>query len=158
MSGFGRMTRIGVAGVVLCATTACTTLYRDHGYAPTEHDLAEIKVGADTRQTVSEKIGAPGTTGVLVDSGWYYVQSRYSQFAFQAPKEVERQVVAISFDKRGVVTNVERFGLEKGEVVTLSRRVTDSNTRGVGFLKQLLGSLGRVNAAQIFNRPGSGAP
>ena len=35
----------------------------------------------------------------------------------------ERQVVAISFNESGTVTNVERFGLERGQIVVLSRRV-----------------------------------
>ncbi|KPQ14077.1 MAG: hypothetical protein HLUCCO18_16175, partial [Rhodobacteraceae bacterium HLUCCO18] len=42
-------------------------------------------------------------------------------------------------------SNVERFGLEDGNVVALSRRVTDSNVQGIGFLRQLLGNLGRIN-------------
>ena len=69
---------------------------------------------------------------------------------WHAPKEIKREVVAISFNDKGVVSNVERFGLAQGEVVPLSRRVTESNVKGIGFIRQLLGSIGRVNAGQIL--------
>ena len=51
--------------------------------------------------------------------------------------------------EEGKVENVERFGLENGQVVAISRRVTDSNIKGVGFLRQLLGNIGRLRADQF---------
>jgi outer membrane protein assembly factor BamE (lipoprotein component of BamABCDE complex) len=145
--------RIGLAGLLVLMLAGCQSLYRNHGWAPTDEDLSAIAVGTDTRETVAQAIGAPGTSGILADSGWYYVQSRYEHYAYRAPKEIDRQVVAISFDDSGVVSNVERFGLEDGQVVALSRRVTDENTRGVGFLRQLFGNLGRLDASQLLGGP-----
>ena len=60
-------------------------------------------------------------------------------------------MVAIRFDDNGVVSNIERFGLEDGNVVALSRRVSASNIEGIGFLRQLMGNLGRLDAAGIIN-------
>ena len=62
-----------------------------------------------------------------------------------ASKEIERQVVAISFSSNGVVQNIERFGLERGEVVQISRRVTSSSVKDKSFLRQLLGNIGRFS-------------
>jgi len=53
-------------------------------------------------------------------------------------------VLAISFDQNGVLSNIESFGLEDGQVVTLSRRVTDSSVTNQNFLRQLLGNIGRI--------------
>ncbi len=50
-----------------------------------------------------------------------------------------------------MVTNIERFGLERGQVVRLSRRVTTENTQGVGFLRQAFGNLGRINPGDLFD-------
>jgi outer membrane protein assembly factor BamE (lipoprotein component of BamABCDE complex) len=66
-------------------------------------------------------------------------------YTYQAPEVIERDVVAISFDAGGVVTNIERFGLEDGQLVQLSRRVTDSSVRDLGFFRQLMRNLGRVD-------------
>lgn len=143
--------RLGAIGLTLLALTACTAIYRNHGYAPADTDLEAIVVGESTRQDVARAVGRPSSIGVLADSGWYYVGSRFRHFAWKAPEEVERQVVAISFDGDGVVENVERFGLEGGQVVVLSRRVTDSNIKGLSFLRQLLGNVGNISAAQVFD-------
>jgi outer membrane protein assembly factor BamE (lipoprotein component of BamABCDE complex) len=66
------------------------------------------------------------------------------------PEVIEREVVAVSFDSAGRVANVERFGLEQGRVVPISRRVTSSSTANKGFLRQLLGNLGRFNAGDFI--------
>lgn len=144
--------RLLALGLVLVAVTACTPIYRNHGYAPSEDELAEIVVGVDTRETVADLIGSPSASGVLRDSGYYYVSQRIRTFATRRPQVVERQVVAITFDDEGVVRNVERFGLEDGNVVALERRVTDSNIEGITFIRQLLGNIGRFTAEQILGQ------
>ena len=141
----------GLAGLaVIAALTACSATYRNHGYVPTEEELSFVAVGVDTRDTVASAIGKPGTSGLLTEGGWYYVQSRFKHHGPRKPEEVEREVLAVSFDEDGVVENIERFGLEDGRVVVLSRRVTDSNIKGVSFIRQLLGSIGRLNAEDLL--------
>lgn len=142
-----------VGAIVLVALSACTAIYENHGYVPTDADLADVVVGKSTTEDVALAVGRPSAIGVLTGSGWYYVGSRFKQVGPRAPQEIDRQVVAISFDENGVVTNVERFGLEKGEVVAISRRVTATNVKGVGLLRQLLGSLGKLNANQLLGGP-----
>ncbi len=48
------------------------------------------------------------------------------------------------------MSNIERFGLEEGRVVVLNRRVTDSNTQGVSFLRQLFSNFGTFNASDFL--------
>ncbi len=152
MLTLGRVSK-GIA--VLCALSilaSCAPIFSYHGFVPTEQDLEEIEVGVDTRTTVASIIGKPGTSGLLEESGWYYVRSEFEHAPVRGPQEIDRQVVAISFDDNNVVANVERFGLERGEVVVLSRRVTDSNIEGVSFLGQLFGSTASAaNIARIFS-------
>ena len=141
----GRSARALCTGVALLATTACTPLYDNHGYTPTDEQLNDLFVGVDTRQTVSDLIGTPTSSGMLRDSGYYYVSQRVRTWAWQAPEVIEREVVAISFDSNGVVSNIERFGLQDGNVVALSRRVTSSNVEGLNFLQQLFGNVGSLD-------------
>lgn len=140
------------AMLVLCLlAAACSPVYRKHGYVPLDADLEEIVVGTSTQQDVATMVGRPASQGLLTDGGWYYVGSRFRSYGALPDAEIDRQVVAISFDAGGVVENVERFGLERGRIVVLSRRVTDSNIKGVGFLRQLLGNIGRVSAGQLID-------
>ncbi len=131
-----------VAVSLLVAVSACTSQYRNHGYVPTEEDLAEVTVGVDTRDTVSETIGAPSAAGVLDSSGYYYVRSRVRHFGARKPEVVERRIVAITFDQRGVVKNVEEYALEDGQAVPISRRVTDNDLDTRGVIAQILKNIG----------------
>ncbi|SEM82243.1 outer membrane protein assembly factor BamE [Palleronia pelagia] len=142
--------RRGIALGLVLALAACTAVYRNHGYVPTDQDLAQLDVGVSTQADVTQAIGRPTSMGVLDDSGWYYVQSRFRNFGWRAPEEIDREVVAVSFNSGGTVSNIERYGLEDGRVVRLSRRVTEANVQGVGFLRQLFGNLGNFNAADFF--------
>ncbi len=145
-----RSANMAVVGLLAVTLSACQPLYRDHGYAPTDAELSVVVVGTDTRETVATAVGRPSASGVLNDSEWYFVESRYRQRGVRAPQEIERQVVVISFNEGGTVSNIERFGLEDGRVVALSRRVTETNITGVSFIGQLLGNFGRLTADQLI--------
>lgn len=150
----GSVTRRGAMAIALGAglmMAACSPVFRNHGYIPTDEDLAQIQVGTSTRDDVAASVGRPSSAGLLQGSGWYYVGSRWKLVGAREPQEIDRQVVAISFDAGGRVANVERFGLEQGQVVALSRRVTESNIRGIGIVRQLLGNLGRISADQLVD-------
>lgn len=142
-----RKARVGLiaAGVAVLVMAGCTGLTRSHGWVPSEADLQEIIPGVDTRGTVEDVLGVPSTVGVLGDSGLYYVQSTMEAVAWRAPEVVDRQIVAIRLDSDEVVTNIERFGLEDGQVVRLSRRVTESAASDIGFIRRLFGNIGGID-------------
>lgn len=144
----GGKASLAILGLLL-SLGACAPQYSNHGYIPPAEDLALIEVGSDTKETVAEKIGIPQSSGVLTNSGYYYVRMRKRAIGPLAPEEIERQVLAISFSESGVVQNVERFGLERGKVVPLERRVTSSPVSDKSFIRQLLGNLGRFNPASL---------
>ena len=97
-----------------------------------------------------ELVGFPVSESLRGSGAWYYLAALQETVAFRAPVTTDRQLVAISIDPEGTVSNIERFTLEDGRVVTLSRRVTNDPTKGVNFLRQALGNLGRFNAADAF--------
>jgi len=148
-----RSSKIRTATAILAVTlvTACASVYRNHGYVPSEDELSTIVVGVDSRTTVDEVIGAPSAGGLLSDGDYYYVRSRVKHFGMMRPDVVERQVLAISFDSSDVVQNIERFGLEDGRVIPLTRRVTSSSVEGKGFLRQLVGNIGNFNPGAFLN-------
>ncbi|MDW4497589.1 outer membrane protein assembly factor BamE [Sulfitobacter sp. D35] len=128
---------------------ACQAQYRNHGYVPSAEELSQIAVGVDTRASVEEALGSTGAGSVAGDRGIYYVRSRVRSFAIREPEVVDRRVVAISFNDAGVVSNVESFGLERGRMVPLTRRVTSSPSDDKPFLNQLLGNLGRIGPSGL---------
>ncbi|MDO5705143.1 MAG: outer membrane protein assembly factor BamE [Paracoccus sp. (in: a-proteobacteria)] len=136
--------------VALLALAACAPIFRNHGYVPPPEDLEQIVVGQTTVDMLDTMIGRPSAQGLLTGAGWYYVGSRWRDFGPMPSQEVERQVVAISFAPSGVVTNVERFGLERGRVVVLSRRVTEGSVTEVSFITQLMRNIGNFQAGDLI--------
>ena len=142
-----------IRSAALAATLAlagCGATFQTHGYAPDPGELSLLTVGLDTMDSVESQVGRPSTAGVLRGNAWYYVEERRRQFGPRAPRPISRELVALSFDEAGTLTNVERFGLERGRVVTLSRRVTRSTIREFGLIQQLLRNFGRIDVGQTL--------
>lgn len=154
--GIGRLSGHRFATVIVLALglAACSAQFRYHGYMPSESELATVVVGQSTRDDVVALVGAPSATGVIDESAFYYVQSRFRDYGYRAAQEVQRELVKISFTPSGVVQNIERFGMEDGNVVALSRRVTDDNLRDTTFIRQLLGNIGRFDLGSMLDSGG----
>lgn len=148
---FSRRHIMALALTVPMALAACTATYRNHGYVPPEDELAQVAIGQTSRDQLEGMIGRPSAQGVLTGSAWYYVGSRWEYFGARQPREIDRQVLVVSFSESGTVANVERFGLERGQVVTLSRRVTTTGVASLGLIRQLMGNVGRVSAGQLLD-------
>ena len=144
-----RWTRL-IAGVALTAAlTACSPIVQTHGYAPHPAELAEIRVGVDTRASVQSKIGRPASTGIFTDQGWYYVSSKVEQLTYHAPKVVDRRVVAITFDQNDTVAAVNEYGLEDGRIIDLVTETTPTHGRQLTILEQAFGNIG-VMTGSVF--------
>lgn len=141
---FSKIIRATALVGALSALLACGPTYRNHGYVPPQDELDQIVIGIDTRSSVEETLGTSGSTSVVEDSALYFVRSRVRVVAMLNPEVIEREVVAVSFDTNGIVENVESFGLERGQIVRLTRRVTDSSVAGKSFFRQLIGNIGSI--------------
>ena len=133
--------------------SACVPQFRNHGYVPPQDEILALRPGVDTRESVAELVGPPTASGTLEGGDYYYVRSRFRTFGAFAPEEISREIVAMNFDAGGTLRNIERYGLEDGRAVVLSRRVTDDNLRDTTFLRQLLGNVGRFNAEDFLGEP-----
>ena len=147
--------RFGLMVLVCLAVTACTRLYNTHGYTPTDEDLAQVVVGQTSSDEVVALIGPPTIDEFVSGGAWYYVKSRYETYAYREPKEIDREVLAVSFTADKRVSNIQRFGLEDGRIVMISSRVTGTGFDMVSTLRRIFGALGNFSAA---NALGGGAP
>ncbi len=154
MNGVNNLRRARAIPALLCAAllvlAACSATVRKHGYVPPEEALNAVIVGVDTRESLEASIGKPSTSGVLRESSWFYIGSQVRHFGARKPEEISREVVAVRFDEGGTVSNVERFGLERGEVVVLSRRVTETTVRDVTFIRQLIRNFGNFDFGEAL--------
>jgi outer membrane protein assembly factor BamE (lipoprotein component of BamABCDE complex) len=133
------------------AVSACEPVRQTHGYVPADAYVKRIKVGEDSRGDIVSKIGRPSTTGTFeADEEWYYISRSTETRAFFAPKATEQKVMVLSFDADGVVSGVDRYSLEDGQVIDLVTRTTPTRGKRLTFLQQLLGNIGKFSPAQIL--------
>lgn len=136
-----------ICAALLGLAAACTPIVDNHGYAPDEASLAEVQAGFDSRDTVMRKVGRPGLSGVIRQDGWYYVASTVQTEGWSRPEEIDRRVVAIRFGEDGLVSSVERYGMEDGRVINLVTRTTPTYGREMTVLQQLFGNIGNLSAS-----------
>lgn len=146
----GRSKHLFLVAASALALSACESTYTNHGFAPQIAQLEQLS-SSDTRGSVLRQLGQPSATGTFNSENWYYQASRVENYAFYAPKIVDRKVVAIRFDQAGRVANVARYGIEEGQIIDLITRTTPTYGREITLLQQLFGNIGRVGADQFFD-------
>lgn len=133
------------------AVTGCTsmnigdTIY--NGYVLDEQSLNLIPVGS-SREQVLLTMGTPSTTATFDNEVFYYIsQKRERPAAFMKPHIVSQSVLAVYFDKDGVVTKRANYTLQDGKVFDTISRTTPTGGRDLTFLQQLLaGGSGAASA------------
>ena len=90
MSGMTKRFALTAAAAVLAVGVACSPIYQDHGYVPLERELRTVQVGADTRETVKEKVGDPSTGGIVNEGDYYWVRSRFRTIGPREPEVIEQ--------------------------------------------------------------------
>ena len=127
------------AGVALVcgALIACTPVTYERGFLSDPALEATIQKGADTKATIQERLGYPTTSATFGDETWYYISSRERQIAFFQPTVQSRNILAVAFDKEGKVSELNRYTLRDGNVVSFETRQTPARGREMTFLQQL---------------------
>jgi outer membrane protein assembly factor BamE (lipoprotein component of BamABCDE complex) len=153
--------RLAIALVAVGAlSAACTPSVSFQGYQAIEARPADVKVGADTKNTVRTKLGSPSTVSTFDPNVWFYISQISQHQAFYKPKVIRRDIVAISFNKDDqTVAKVDTLSLADGRVLAFNGRETPTRGRPLGVMEQLLGTLGQgeLNNQQDINpgtRPG----
>ena len=126
---------------------ACSPTINQRGNLPDTIVLAELEPGKATRQDVARKLGSPSSVASFGDDTWYYIASRTERFAFYKPKLVAQQIVAIEFDKRGLIKSVKQYGLDEARDIDPVDRVTPTSGKKLTIIQQLVENIGRFAGA-----------
>lgn len=138
-----RRLAFAAAAAALLATGACAPLSTYSGFQAIDQRPADVKVGEDTKSTVSAKLGSPSATSTFDPNTWFYISQLTDRVAFYKPRVAKRDVVAINFDKDSEkVASVNSYTLKDGKVVAFNGRETPTRGREMTILEQLLGNVG----------------
>lgn len=131
-------------------SVACAPIVRNHGYVPLPEDLALLEVGVSSKENVQETIGHPAATNTKYGDDWFYMSNQFEQVGPTEPREVNREMVVVSFNEAEILSNIQSYTLRDGRAVLLTRRVTETNLGRVSFIEQMLKGLGRIDPTSIF--------
>ncbi|MFB9951111.1 outer membrane protein assembly factor BamE [Rhizobium puerariae] len=135
------------------------TMY--NGYVVDQQSLNLIPVGS-SREQVLLTMGTPSTTATFDNEVFYYIsQKRSRPVAFMKPKLVDQTILAVYFDRDGVVARRANYTMQDGKVFDTISRTTPTGGRDLTFLQQLLSggtgaaSSGAAAARSIFQNLGN---
>ena len=131
----------------LLAVAGCAPTNSFQGFQVVDQSPADVKVGADTRDTVMARLGSPTSTSTFDKNTWYYISQVSNKTAFYRPRVIKRSIVAIQFDKdTQQVTALNTYDLRDGRIIAFNGRETPTRGREITVLEQLLGSISAASA------------
>ncbi len=143
-----RLLPAAVAALATLGLAACSQDIHVRGNLPDPEVVSSIAPGLDSREDIARRFGTPSTLSTFQDRKWYYIGQKVSQFAFLGPKVLERQVLEISFDERGLVQEAKTYSMADGQDIEPVARTTPTEGREITVLQQLLGNLGRYSGTE----------
>ncbi|MBT9445217.1 MAG: outer membrane protein assembly factor BamE [Hyphomonadaceae bacterium] len=130
---------VAAAGIVV---TACNPIRDTHGFTAQGQDQLKVEPGVDTKSTVLARLGSPSTQSSFDQPAWYYITTIQERYAFYKPQTVNREILVVKFDAEDKVASVDRYGMERGRVVSYSDDSTPTRGRELGLLEQIFGNVG----------------
>lgn len=146
--------RRSARGLIVAATlagfgaTACEEVVDVRGNMPHPTVVSKIKPGFHKRSDVENMLGTPSAIATFKKEVWYYIGGRVKTVAFFKPEVLDRKVVTVRFDKKGVVSKIDARDVPTDKKIQLVERETPTKGKDLTILQQLIGNLGR------FGTPG----
>ena len=144
-----RAQRFAAAAAVALIVVACQPTVDTRGYVPNPDALEQVQPGQQKAE-VQNLLGTPSSVTPFGEEVWLYISRKIKTVAFFTPEVLEQNVVAVEFDRSGVVTDVRRYTLADGKKIEPVGRTTPAPGRELTFVEQLVGNIGK------FNTPGRG--
>ena len=145
-----------VALSALSMTGGCARLRGHQGYVIDPDLVNSVQPGVDNRQTVAKVLGKPTFTSQFNQGEWFYMSRDTRYYAYEKPKPKAQTVLRISFDDKGVVSKVDRTGVEQVASITPYRKITPTLGRKRSFFRDVFGNIGAVGAGTNPSGPGGG--
>jgi outer membrane protein assembly factor BamE (lipoprotein component of BamABCDE complex) len=139
------MAKAAALALLAGALGGCNPVRDSHGFSAVTEDQKNVEVGVDTKSTVLARLGTPSTESAFGETAWYYVSTIQERYAFYMPKTVAREVLMVKFDAEGKVSAVEKYGMERGQVVAYNDERTPTRGRELGIVEQIFGNIGNTS-------------
>lgn len=119
--------------------------------------LTQINKGVQTRADVLALLGPPTARGTFDEENWYYISGNTQVMPGRYLELRDRVVVAITFDRRGVVQDIRELKPEDGQDIGMVSRETPVPGTERNMMQALFGNIGRPSlsdtATSTMNNP-----
>jgi outer membrane protein assembly factor BamE (lipoprotein component of BamABCDE complex) len=144
MKRTARSSLLGAACLAL-AMAACTPRIDTRGHVATPGTIEKLEVGKQTRDDVIQLLGSPSTTATFDDETWYYISQKTETVAFYAPETIDQKVIALKFDKAGLLKDMQTYTLKDGKAIAMVDRKTPTAGKELTLIEQVFGNVGRFS-------------
>jgi outer membrane protein assembly factor BamE (lipoprotein component of BamABCDE complex) len=149
-----RRVMAGAFSISVAALVAgCTPEINHRGYYVKPGSLDQIRNGM-AKPEVDSIMGSPSTTASVNFQGdsYYYITSVTKGRSFLDPKEINRQIIAIRFDKQDQVQNLAQYTLEDGKIINILDRKTPVVGQEFSLLKELFRNTPLAPSTDVLKR------
>ncbi len=134
--------KIFFIGLCLILSACSSDLFLVHnGNMPTKERIAQIQTG-QSKEEVAYILGSPSLVTGLNDNNWIYMSSTTKKIAFLDGKEIERDILALTF-KDDSLEKIEKFDLSDANDIAIDQDETKQTEENVGFFRKYFGGVGQ---------------
>ena len=127
---------------MLFSLNSCVSQKLVHGNLPDAQLVSILKVGIDSKKSITQILGEPTFRGVLGDNSFYYVGTVNSKLAFLDPKLDTQFILEINFDKNNKLKKLFLYDEDESINVSMSSLETKHSGKKLTFLQQIFGNIG----------------
>lgn len=136
-------------GVLALGLSACVTQIDNRGKPVEPEDLKRLRPHEHKKEDVQRLLGSPTLIDKFSPDTWFYLYRVTSSTAFFTPDEKLLKIVAVKFDKSGILGAVEVSGEKGTHPVSVVLRETPTKGREPGYLEQVFGNFGRIHRGSV---------
>ena len=131
---------------LLIFASSCASRVEKHGYMFDLSDHHLLQEGITTKERAAKIMGSPSFVSALdADETWVYYSEDVKNFLFFIPDVTSRSLLFVRFDKKDMVKEVSRLGLDDEEKnLEFATNYTFVDSHKTGFLKSLFSNVGKV--------------
>jgi len=134
-----------MTALVMISVQGCISRIDERGKLLDPDDIKKIEPSRHTQADVQRILGSPTLVDKFDPDTWFYIYRLTSTKAFFTPQEKNLKIVAVNFDKSGIVREIKQFGETGTHPVGMVSRETPTRGRNIGYLEQIFGNFGRIH-------------
>ena len=132
----------GLLGFIMLLGACSSDVFLVHnGNMPSNDKVNQVAKG-QTRAEVEQILGAPSAVTSFDANTWIYMSSTLKKVAFFEPEETKRDVLAITFNDKGVVSAIKTYNKEDGKNIAIDKTETPTVGHNIGFFRKYFGGVG----------------